>query len=102
VRYAHSEAVFLETERDTSVAELAALLEAAPGVVYHRDGIVTPRDVEGQDLVHVARLRAEGASKRHIQVWVGGDQVGKGAATNAVQILELLIERGRFAAAVNA
>jgi aspartate-semialdehyde dehydrogenase len=102
VRYAHSEAVFLETERDTSVAELAALLEAAPGVVYHRDGIVTPRDVEGQDLVHVARLRAEGASKRHFQVWVVGDQVRKGAATNAVQILELLIERGRFAAAVNA
>ncbi len=102
VRYAHSEAVFLETERDTSVAELAALLEAAPGVVYHRDGIVTPRDVEGQDLVHVARLRAEGDSQRHFQLWVVGDQVRKGAATNAVQILELLIERGRFAAAVNA
>jgi aspartate-semialdehyde dehydrogenase len=102
VRYAHSEAVFLETERDTSVAELAELLEAAPGVIFHRDGIVTPRDVEGQDLVHVARLRAEGDSKRHFQMWVVGDQVRKGAATNAVQILELLIERGRFAAAVNA
>ena len=47
-------------------------------------------------------LRAEGDSKRHFQVWVVGDQVRKGAATNAVQILELLIERGRFAAAVNA
>jgi aspartate-semialdehyde dehydrogenase len=102
VRYAHSEAVFIETERDTSVADVAALLEAAPGVVYHRAGIVTPRDVEGQDLVHVARLRAEGDSKRHFQLWVVGDQVRKGAATNAVQILELLVERGRFATAVSA
>ncbi len=98
VRYAHSEAVFLETERDTSVDELALALEAAPGVVFHRVGIVTPRDVEGQDLVHVARLRAEGDSKRHFQVWIVGDQVRKGAATNAVQILELLIARGHFRA----
>ncbi|MBD5635081.1 MAG: aspartate-semialdehyde dehydrogenase [Candidatus Eremiobacteraeota bacterium] len=97
VRYAHSEAVFLETERDTSVAELASALEEASGVVFHRSGMVTPRDVEGQDLVHVARLRAEGDSARHFQLWVVGDQVRKGAATNAVQILELLIARGHFA-----
>jgi aspartate-semialdehyde dehydrogenase len=96
VRYAHSEAVFLETERDTSVAELAAALGRASGIVYHADGIVTPRDVEGSDLVHVARLRAESglASRRHFQLWCVGDQVRKGAASNAVQILELLIERG--------
>jgi aspartate-semialdehyde dehydrogenase len=97
VRRAHSEAVFFKTERDTSVAELARALEAAPGRRLPRTGIVTPRDVEGQDLVHVARLRAEGDSKRHFQLWVVGDQVRKGAATNAVQILELLIARGRFA-----
>jgi aspartate-semialdehyde dehydrogenase len=94
VRYAHSEAVFFETQRDTSAAELAAALSKAPGVVYHAEGIVTPREVEGTDLVHVARLRAEGDSKRCFQLWCVGDQVRKGAATNAVQILELLIERG--------
>jgi len=94
VRYAHSEAVFLETERDTTREELAAALAVAPGVVYHADGIVTPREVEGTDLVHVARLRPEGESQRHFQLWVVGDQVRKGAATNAVQILELLMERG--------
>jgi aspartate-semialdehyde dehydrogenase len=97
VRYAHSEAVFIKTERETSVEELARALESAPGIVFHRTGIVTPRDVEGQDLVHVARLRAEGDSKRRFQLWIVGDQVRKGAATNAVQILELLVERGRFA-----
>ncbi len=94
VRFAHSEAVFIETERDTSVAELAAALRAAPGVVFHPAGIVTPRDVEGTDDVHVARLRAEGDSSRHFQLWLVGDQVRKGAATNGVQILQLLIERG--------
>jgi aspartate-semialdehyde dehydrogenase len=96
VRTAHSEAVFLETERDTSVEELAAAYAGAAGVVFHRDGIVTPRDVEGTDLVHVARLRAEpfGDTKRHFALWCAGDQLRKGAATNAVQILELLLEKG--------
>jgi aspartate-semialdehyde dehydrogenase len=95
VRYAHSEAVFIETERETSVAELGAALASAPGVVFHPQGSVTPRDVEGQDLVHVARLRAEeGDSKRHFQLWIVGDQLRKGAATNGVQIFELLVARG--------
>jgi aspartate-semialdehyde dehydrogenase len=94
VRFAHSEAVFLETERESSVAELSLALAAAPGVVFHPAGIVTPRDVEGTDDVHVARLRAEDNSKRHFQLWLVGDQVRKGAATNGVQILELLIARG--------
>lgn len=102
VRFAHSEAVFLETERDTSTGELAAALGSAPGVVFHATGVVTPRDVEGQDLVHVARLRAEAGSKRYFQLWVVGDQVRKGAATNAVQILELLIATGRFRRAAHA
>jgi aspartate-semialdehyde dehydrogenase len=44
--------------------------------------------------VHVARLRPESDSKRHYQMWIVGDQVRKGAATNGVQILELLLERG--------
>lgn len=94
VRTAHSEAVFVETERDATVEELAAAFEKAPGVVYHARGIVTPRDVEGTDLVHVARLRAEDDSKRRFALWIVGDQLRKGAATNAVQILELLQRKG--------
>jgi len=94
VRCAHSEAVFFETERDTSVDELSTAFEQAAGVVFHRGGIVTPRDVEGTDLVHVARLRAESDSRRHFQMWLVGDQLRKGAATNAVQILETLVARG--------
>jgi aspartate-semialdehyde dehydrogenase len=95
VRTAHSEAVWFETEREISLAELAAAFSSAPGIVFHRDGIVTPRDVEGTDDVHVARLRAEDdAMKTRFVLWCSGDQLRKGAATNAVQILELLIARG--------
>ena len=99
VRTAHSEAVFVRTERPITVAELAAAFEAAPGIVFHRDGIVTPREVEGTDDVHVARLRSAGAGDAgaagtEFAFWCVGDQLRKGAATNAVQILELLLERG--------
>jgi len=113
VRTAHSEAVFFETQRDTSIEELAKGLERAPGIVFHRTGIVTPREVEGTDAVHVARLRPrhpeeskdpichpeeskdpEVSKGRAFQMWVVGDQLRKGAATNGVQILELLIARG--------
>ncbi|HTX55746.1 MAG TPA: aspartate-semialdehyde dehydrogenase [Candidatus Acidoferrales bacterium] len=95
VRTAHSEAVWVETQRETSTQALGAALGRAPGVVYHPDGIVTPREVEGTDLVHVARLRREtGDSTRNFVLWCAGDQLRKGAATNAVQILELLLARG--------
>jgi aspartate-semialdehyde dehydrogenase len=95
VRTAHSAAVFLQTQHPTTVAELRAALESAPGIVFYRDGIVTPRDVEGTDSVHVARLRAEGP--RNFALWCAGDQLRKGAATNAVEILELLLARGYLA-----
>jgi aspartate-semialdehyde dehydrogenase len=100
VMRAHSEAVFFETERATDVDELAAVLRTAPGIVYHERGIVTPRDVEDTDLIHVARLRSEvdDPSDTRFQMWIVGDQLRKGAATNGVQILELLIHQGRFGA----
>ena len=95
VRTAHSEAVWFETERDTNIEELVTAFERAPGIVFHREGIITPRDVEGTDDVHVARLRSEEAdSRREFVLWCVGDQLRKGAATNGVQILELLLERG--------
>jgi aspartate-semialdehyde dehydrogenase len=94
VRTAHSEAVFFETQRPASIEELAEAFRRAPGVVYHDSGIVTPRDVEGTDKVHVARLRAEDDSNRHFHMWIVGDQLRKGAATNGVQILELILARG--------
>jgi aspartate-semialdehyde dehydrogenase len=95
VMRAHSEAVFFETARPATVSELHDALRAAPGVVLHEHGIVTPRDVEDTDLVHVARVRPESddPTGTRYQMWIVGDQLRKGAATNAVQILELLIAK---------
>jgi aspartate-semialdehyde dehydrogenase len=98
VRTAHSEAVFLETAQRTSVEELLRAFEAEPGIVLHRAGIVTPREVEGTDRIHVARLRTEDDSGRRFALWCVGDQLRKGAATNAVEILELLLAKGYVAA----
>jgi aspartate-semialdehyde dehydrogenase len=95
VRTAHSEAVFFETERDTTLEELHASFERNPTIIFHRDGIVTPKGVEGTDEVHVARLRrCHDAERTRFQLWCVGDQLRKGAATNAVQILELLLAKG--------
>ena len=105
VRRAHSEAVFFETERPTTREDLARAFDLAGGIVYHADGIVTPLDVEDRDDVHVARLRPEADSLREegmpqtrFQMWVVGDQLRKGAATNGVQIIELLLEKGMLRA----
>ena len=96
VMRAHSEAVFFETGEPAEVADLHEALRNAPGIVLHEHGIVTPRDVEDTDLVHVARVRPEpeDPTGRRFQMWIVGDQLRKGAATNGVQILELLLERG--------
>jgi aspartate-semialdehyde dehydrogenase len=95
VMRAHSESVFFETMRATNVRELHDALRDAPGVVLHERGIVTPRDVEDTDLVHVARVRPEpdDSTGTHYQMWIVGDQLRKGAATNGVQILELLLTK---------
>ena len=99
VMRAHSEAVFFETEAPSGLGEILRALREAPGIVLHETGIVTPRDVENTDLVHVARVRAESGDTTDtcFQMWIVGDQLRKGAATNAVQILELLVAQGRFA-----
>lgn len=94
VRSAHAAAVFVETVEPTSREQLAGAFERAPGIEFHPDGIVTPRDVEGDDHVHVARLRSESDSGTEYAFWCTGDQLRKGAATNAVQILELLLAKG--------
>ncbi|MHB8462830.1 MAG: aspartate-semialdehyde dehydrogenase, partial [Vulcanimicrobiaceae bacterium] len=94
VRTAHSESLVIVTERPTTSHALAAALQASPGIVFHQNGIVTPRDVEGTDEVHVARLRSLDAAGTRFALWAVGDQLRKGAATNAVQILELILSRG--------
>ena len=93
---AHSEAVWIETARALSVEKARQLLRQAPGVrLVDEPGsgaYPLPIDVAGQDEVFVGRLRKDESAPHGLVLWVSGDNLRKGAATNAVQIAELLIK----------
>jgi len=92
----HSESITLETERPISVEEVRDLLSKAPGVKLVDDPennlYPMPIDTAGQDLIYVGRIRKDFSKNNSISLWCCGDQVRKGAATNAVQIAELLVK----------
>ena len=91
---AHSEAVWIETERPLSPDDARALLRTAPGVRLVDDvthgRYPTPVDAAGRDEVLVGRIRKDESSANGLVLWVCGDNLRKGAATNAIQIAELL------------
>ncbi len=93
----HSATMLLETERPLSADEARAALAAFPGVRVvdniENNLFPTPRDVAGQDAVLVGRVRKDLTSDR-LWVWNVSDNLRKGAATNAVQVAEVLLERG--------
>lgn len=97
VFYSHSEAVNIETERKLTAAKARELLAAAPGVLVVDDvaNAVYPMAVEaaGQDLTYVGRIREDESIENGLNLWVVADNLRKGAATNAVQIAELLVEK---------
>jgi aspartate-semialdehyde dehydrogenase len=92
---AHSEAVWVEFERPVSVDAARKALAAAPGVVVQDDpeaGVYPmPLDATDTDEVYVGRVREDPTVPNGLALWVVADQLRKGAATNAVQIAELLL-----------
>lgn len=94
----HSEAVNVETREPLSPERARELLEAAPGVTVVDDPGAGryPMAVEaaGRDDVFVGRIRRDPGNERALDLWVVADNLRKGAATNAVQLAELLVERG--------
>ena len=93
----HSEAIFLECEKDIEVNEARSLLRNTTGVtvVDHRadEGYVTPAEVAGEDDVYISRIRQNNYNKRNLIFWCVSDNLRKGAALNAVQIAELLVSK---------
>lgn len=88
----HSVQVMVETERELSVDEARAALAAFPGVIVADGsaGYPTPRETAGRDEVFVGRIRTDPFLPRTLHLWVVADNLRKGAATNAVQIVEAL------------
>jgi len=95
VFYGHSEAVNIETERKLSVEEARQILAKAPGVKVvdnpAKNEYPMPLEAAGQDLTLVGRIREDFSIANGLNFWVVADNLRKGAATNAVQIAELLI-----------
>ncbi|MGN6373507.1 MAG: aspartate-semialdehyde dehydrogenase [Solirubrobacteraceae bacterium] len=94
----HSEAVNVETREQLTPESARELLEAAPGVIVvdNPENALYPlaTKASGSDEVFVGRIRRDPGHERAIDMWIVADNLRKGAATNAVQIAELLHERG--------
>jgi aspartate-semialdehyde dehydrogenase len=97
----HSEAVNVQTREELSPERARELLRAAPGVTVADDpaAALYPLAVEasGHDDVFVGRIRRDPGHERALDMWIVADNLRKGAATNAVQLAELLDERGLIA-----
>ncbi len=97
VFYSHSESVNIETSEKVSADEIKSLLKDAPGVkvVDDPEKNVYPLaiDAAGDDLTLVGRIRDDESISNGINMWIVADNIRKGAATNAVQIAELLIDK---------
>ncbi len=92
----HSEAVNVEFKQDFDLAEVRSLLESAPGVIVQDDptNFIYPMPITAhkKDEVFVGRLRRDESQSNTLNMWIVADNLRKGAATNAVQIAEYLLE----------
>ncbi len=92
----HSESVNIETERKLTANEVRAVLSEAPGLIVFdapdKNIYPLPIDVDGKDETYVGRIREDESIENGINMWIVADNLRKGAALNAVQIAEKLIE----------
>jgi aspartate-semialdehyde dehydrogenase len=93
----HSEAVNVEFEQPISVDEARQILRGAPGCLvidkHEPGGYVTPHEAAGEDATYISRIRTDPTVDNGLVLWIVADNLRKGAALNAVQIAESLINR---------
>jgi aspartate-semialdehyde dehydrogenase len=93
----HSEAVNIEFEQPISAEEARELLRKAPGCLvidkHEAGGYATPYESVGEDATYISRIREDGTVENGLALWVVSDNLRKGAALNAIQIAECLINR---------
>ena len=97
VRIGHSEAINIEFHNPLSVERACELLRRAPGVILVDQGAPLPLDAAGRDEVFVGRVRRDATVPNGLWLWVVADNLRKGAASNAIQIAETLVQRGLVA-----
>lgn len=97
VKNGHSEAVYIETRKPVDIAAVKKALQEAPGIVMVDDvknaSYPMPIDADGRDEVFVGRVRKDPFNDKGLWLWVVADNLRKGAASNAVQIAELLVKK---------
>src|SRR6516225_9415574 len=102
----HSEAVNIEFEKPISADEARDILAHAPGclVIDRREsgGYITPHEAAGEDATYISRIRDDPTIDNGLNLWVVSDNLRKGAALNAVQIAEVLVNRGWLTPKLNA
>ncbi|MNR12162.1 Aspartate-semialdehyde dehydrogenase [compost metagenome] len=93
----HSESVNVEFENDFDLADVRRVLEEAPGIIVVDDvanlKYPMPKDAHEKDEVFVGRLRRDESHDKALNMWIVADNLRKGAATNAVQIAEYLVDK---------
>ncbi len=98
VMVGHSESVNVEFHTPLDEDEARDVLREAPGIMVvdkrEQDGYVTPKEIQGEFSVYVSRIRNDPTVPYGINMWVVADNLRKGAALNAIQIAELLHQRG--------
>ena len=96
VKYGHSVSINIEFEKTFDIEKVIELLQGAEGIVVQDDieNLIYPMAInaEGNDEVYVGRIRRDYSIENGLNLWVVADNIRKGAATNAVQIAELLIK----------
>jgi aspartate-semialdehyde dehydrogenase len=99
----HGEAVSIECEKPLTAEKARAILRAAPGVLVvdkrEDGGYVTPVECAGEDATFVSRIRKDPTVENGLMLWIVSDNLRKGAALNAVQIAECLVNRKLLRAA---
>jgi len=94
----HSEAISIECEKPIDLKKAREALRKAPGVILRDEredgGYVTPIECVGEDATYVSRLRIDPTVENGLALWCVSDNLRKGAALNAVQIAESLVEQG--------
>jgi aspartate-semialdehyde dehydrogenase len=96
----HSESIFLETDRSITPDEARNILAGAPGIIVQDDPdnnqYPMPLYSSNSDDVYVGRIRKDISVDNGLALWVAADQIRKGAATNAIQIAEIVVNKNQF------